>query len=180
MTAAPIFDTDPDAIKKLGAKLAGLDSERDRIKAYNKSCKAKAKAAAKAGETHNKIGDLNLLDKTQQADLLACIRHSPHGIGANGEFPSYVLSNLGGNVTRVRERLARLERQRDRLAATPIVPDDRGMVRVYEPDAEPYDFTPEQAERLVAAGFVYRDEDGVYWQRPGVTFGMAQRVADAA
>ena len=35
-------------------------------------------------------------------------RHAPYQLGKGGAFPSYALSNLSGNLARIRQRLARL------------------------------------------------------------------------
>lgn len=99
-----IYSDDDDAIEKLRERIAGLEAERDRIKAYNASCRKGAR-------------DTSLLDKAQQAELVSIVRHTPYNVGPKGQMPAYVLSNLGGNITRNRKRLASLEAQRAREAA---------------------------------------------------------------
>lgn len=94
-----IYDDDPDAIEQLEKRVADLEAERDRIKAYNASCR-KGKP------------DTSLLDKAQQAELVSIVRVTPYNVGKGGQFPSYVLSNLGGNIKRNRDRLAKLQRAR--------------------------------------------------------------------
>lgn len=94
--AAAIYDDDPDAIDRLAEKIARLHAERDRIKAYNASCRKGAR-------------DLGLLDDAQRADLESIARYAAYQLGANGEFPKYALSNLGANIRR-------LEKRRDALA----------------------------------------------------------------
>lgn len=93
---AAIYDDDADAIERLEAKLAELEAERERIKAYNRT----ARAAAKRGEAH---GDLSLLTDELKSDLLGSIRIGFAGKG--GTFPAYKLSNLGGVISTTRKRL---------------------------------------------------------------------------
>lgn len=101
--ATSIYDDDPDAIERLEAKLAGLEGERDRVKAYNASCRRAAKTGG--------VGDLELLDEKQRADLVGTMRACPYMIGPGGKAPAYLLSNLGGNITRTRKRLEKLQRR---------------------------------------------------------------------
>lgn len=95
---ASIYDDDPDAIERLRERIAGLEAERDRIKAYNASCRKGQR-------------DLTLLDDKQRADLATVARVCSYQLGKGGAFPSYALTNLSGNINRNRKRLAALERQ---------------------------------------------------------------------
>lgn len=90
-----IYSDDPDAIERLRERIATLEAERDRVKAYNASCRAGTP-------------DDSLLDDAQRADLEGLIR-----LGfakPDRSFPAYHLSNLSGNIKRQRDRLARLSR----------------------------------------------------------------------
>jgi hypothetical protein len=98
-----IYSDDEDAVVKLRAKIEGLEAERARIVAYNKT----ARAAGKTGANH---GDLSLLTADQVADLESSIRYTPYNVGKGGTFPAYHLSNLGGLISKSRQRLAYLER----------------------------------------------------------------------
>jgi hypothetical protein len=98
-----IYSDDPDAIEALTAKIATLEAERDRIKAYNASCRK----AAKDGGT----GDPGLLDEQQRRELAATAKACPYMIGAGGQMPKYQLTNLGGNISRLRKRLEGLKRE---------------------------------------------------------------------
>jgi len=95
-----IYDDDPDAAERLTDRIAELEAERARIKAYNASCRK----AAKTGGT----GDLALLDDAQRADLLTIARVAAFQLGAGGALPAYKLRNLSANITRNRKRLAAL------------------------------------------------------------------------
>lgn len=96
-----IYSDDPDAIERLEERVAELEAERDRIKAYNAACRKAGKATAEA---------LELLDDRQRADLEHLARHAAYQIGKAGQFPAYALQNLGGNIKRQRDRIEQLRR----------------------------------------------------------------------
>jgi hypothetical protein len=93
-TDASIFSDDPDAIEALEARIALLDAARDRLKAYNASCRKGAP-------------DPSVLDDSQRHDLVvgAQVGH----LRPDGRFPPYHLSNLGGRISADRKRLERLK-----------------------------------------------------------------------
>lgn len=92
MTLDAIFSDDPDAVEQLEAKIAELNAERERWKAYNASCR-KGKQ------------DLSLLDDKQREDILTTARVCPYQIGKGGSCPAYKLQNLGANIRRYEQRL---------------------------------------------------------------------------
>jgi len=96
-----IYSDDPDAIDQLEERIATLEAERERIKAYNISCRKGTR-------------DVSLLDEKQQADLQMIARVASYSLGKHGEFPSYALSNLSGNIAQQRKRL-------DTLKGTPDI-----------------------------------------------------------
>lgn len=91
-----IYSDDADAPERLRAKVAALEAKRERIKRYN--------ASARKGSP-----DESILNDSERAELLTCRRLGRPHIGERGEFPGYVLRNLGGNITRTRKRLAEAE-----------------------------------------------------------------------
>jgi hypothetical protein len=97
---ASIYDDDPDAVEQLTAKLARLKAERERWKAYNAACR-KAKGAT--------VEALALLDDSQRAAMASAARHGML-FTKNGQAPAYHVTNLGGNITRLRQRIERLSR----------------------------------------------------------------------
>jgi hypothetical protein len=103
---ASIYDDDADAIERLRERIAALEAERERIKAYNTSCRR--------GQP-----DPSLLDERQRATLRDVARVSPFALGKGGAFPSYALSNLNGNLARNRQRLARLLAEAGGVAEEP-------------------------------------------------------------
>ena len=93
-----IYSDDPDAIEQLETRIVGLEAERDRIKAFNASCRKGAR-------------DVSLLDERQQAKLESVAKVAAYSLGKNGAYPAYALTNLGGNINRQRERLRQLQGQ---------------------------------------------------------------------
>ena len=53
------------------------------------------------------MGDLELLDDRQQAQLDSCFRLQGYAC-KDGKFPAYHLQNLGGNINRNKKRLNQL------------------------------------------------------------------------
>ncbi|MBK5250817.1 MAG: DUF3560 domain-containing protein [Actinomycetales bacterium] len=92
--AGSVYDDDPDAIDRLQARIADLEAERDRIKAYN--------VTARAGAP-----DLTLLTEREQRALLGALKYTPYA-SKGGTFPSYHLSGLSGRISTTRARIARL------------------------------------------------------------------------
>ena len=100
--ASSIYSDDPDAVKALEERIAVLEAERERIKAYNASCRKAAKSGG--------MGDQSVLTDAERADLGTLARVASFQIGAGGAFPGYKLSNLNGNIARNRKRLESLRR----------------------------------------------------------------------
>lgn len=114
-----IYSDDVDAAERLAERIAELEAERDRITRYN----ASARKAHKADPSSH-VGDLAILDASQRADVLRLA-----GIGfmrPDGAFPSYATANLSGNISKQRERLARMSGPRP---APTFQPDRRGVCR---------------------------------------------------
>lgn len=91
-----IYSDDVDAIARLEARIADLNAERDRIKAFNASCRK------------TPGGDVELLDAAQRAQLTSVRTHCPYQLGKQGQMPGYALTNLSGNIRRQVQRLAAL------------------------------------------------------------------------
>ena len=97
-----IYDDDDDAVDRLRERIDALEADRARIKAYNTSCRR----AARDGQP---LGDLTLLSDAQRVEVLSQAQIG--WLGAGGAFRPYVLSNLGGNINRLRKRLTALEQE---------------------------------------------------------------------
>lgn len=97
-----IYSDDPDAVERLRERIAGLESERDRVKAFNATCRKGAP-------------DWSLLTEREKRNLLRVAEISAYSVtdkaGRFKGFPSYHLTNLSGNIARQRKRLESLERK---------------------------------------------------------------------
>jgi hypothetical protein len=82
-----IYSDDPDAIERLEEKLAGLEAQRETMKARNAAFRKAHRAELKA-----------------QTSAYQRDQAMPH--------QAYELQNLGGNISRARERLKRLKADR--------------------------------------------------------------------
>ncbi len=98
--ATSIYDDDVDAIERLEAKIADLEAQRERIKGLNRRIRK--------GE---RLDTLGLTDK-ETKDLWYMAQYHNRRT-----FAPYVLQNLGGNITRAKQRLARLRAAADEAAA---------------------------------------------------------------
>ena len=94
--ASSIYSDDPDAVEALEARIAKLEAEREQIKAHNK---AKRNAC-----THPANCDC----RSRFPRDCSCKDHP---------LPSYVLTNLSGNIKRNRDRLEVIKRQQARQEA---------------------------------------------------------------
>jgi hypothetical protein len=90
-----IYSDDADAITRLTERIAGLESERDTIKAYNAACR---KGTADPATLPAKLA----------RELASSIRVWGDVQCPGGRFPSYTLRNLSGNISRQKRRLAAL------------------------------------------------------------------------
>jgi hypothetical protein len=95
---AAIYDDDPDAVERLQAKIEGLVAERARITAFNASCR-------------KGTPDEGLLDEFQRSSLANLRRVCPYQVRPNGALPAYWAGNLSGQISKLRQRLERLERR---------------------------------------------------------------------
>jgi hypothetical protein len=97
-----IYSDDHDAIDKLRERIAGLEAERDAVKAYNATCRKGAP-------------NPSLLTAHQRGGLETQARHMPdYHARIKQQCPPYMLSNLSGNISTQRKRLAQLEAQQAR------------------------------------------------------------------
>lgn len=108
-----IFSDDADAIEQLETRIAEREAERDRWKEYNKTCR-KGQA------------NLSLLDDDQRRNIEACIRVQQ--AGPNLHAPSYIMSNLGGNIRSDRERIKTIKARAARAQRA----EDAGGVLIVE------------------------------------------------
>lgn len=94
-----IYDDDPDAIERLEERIAGLEAQREAIKAHNKRTRG-SKTCTCPDDCHCRI--------PWRFGFCRCKEHP---------IDSYVLQNLGGNIKRNRDRLEVIRRQKARNQA---------------------------------------------------------------
>lgn len=99
-----ISSDDPDAIKKLRAELASAEKSQDMMKAANKAIRAN-----KTPETQTAA--LVALGFTEAQSAEAIKPDFARRVG----FPSYALSNNNANMTRIKGRIAELEKRSQRV-----------------------------------------------------------------
>lgn len=105
-----IYSDDHDAIEKLEARIADLEAERARVKLVNTQIRRGAGWEARIVPP--------LTDRERQT-LLNVAQFQPFYDPQHKGFPPYHLQNLGGNITRQRQRLAQLRRAQAVDAAGP-------------------------------------------------------------
>lgn len=98
-----IYSDDPDAIERLTEKIAALEAQRAAMKAENAAYRKGD--AAYAAHCQITIEQAAARRVTIESGYSWC--RQPH--------PSYSLQNIGGNITRCRQRLITLQRSRDGL-----------------------------------------------------------------
>jgi hypothetical protein len=111
---AAIYSDDSDAIEALTAKIEGLEAKRERIKRYNATCRKRAKTGLDNLTDEDKTqwqADLGTLEARERADLLGSIKAWGDIQCKGGRFPGYTLTNLGGQISTARKRLASLQRE---------------------------------------------------------------------
>jgi hypothetical protein len=97
--ARTVFSDDVDAVERLSEQVRDLEAARDRIKAYNASCRR--------GRP-----DESLLDERQRADIETIRRVAPYQVGKNGSFPGYTTASLGQRIREKKQRIATFMRER--------------------------------------------------------------------
>lgn len=103
--ASTVFHDDSNAVKALEAKIAGLEAQRDRMKAIN--------AALRKGK--GKVDSLvPPLTEAERADLQSYALYSHTSTG--GGYPSYALTNLGGRIRQAEARILDVGRRTARAA----------------------------------------------------------------
>jgi uncharacterized protein DUF3560 len=108
-----VFSDDVDAIDRLRERIAEREDRRDRIKAYNASCRK---------GTPNP----SVLTERERDKLASTRRVAAYQLSKGGGFPSYVLTNLGAAIRKDQKRIADIERRANQTAEA----EDNGGVVV--------------------------------------------------
>lgn len=147
---------DPNALKKLRAKLEALERHQSRMKAANAAIRMKDQAK----------GDAKLSDMGYSPSDIKELR-SPDFCGRIG-YPAYQLSNNNANIRRIRERIEELEKRQSESApegwtftgGEVVINSELNRVQIVysdKPDAE-------TRSELKSAGFRWAPSHGA-WQR---------------
>lgn len=104
-----IYSDDEDAVERLEEKIARLEGERDRMKRINREIRK-----GDGWEARLKESGAPLTDGEKRA-LLDVARFQPYYCkdGRRPVFPPYALQNIGGNIGRLKKRLAQVRRDRE-------------------------------------------------------------------
>jgi hypothetical protein len=122
-----ISSDDPNAIERLREKLTGLEAQRDRYKAASKALRTKDPQTALVAAGFSEEGAARLLKSLE----------------GETKIPSYLLSNLGADIRRVRQRIQQLEEQATALPHEPVsvgavtVSEEDNRVRISFPSRQP-------------------------------------------
>jgi hypothetical protein len=143
-----ISSDDPDAIAKLSAELASLQSNQDRMKAANKAIRAST-------VPEKQIAGLVALGFTESQATGLLTKDFCGRIG----FPNYSLTNNNANINRIKKRIAELEQRRTR-ATVEKVDEDAGFT--YREDTEDnrvhivFPDKPDEATRAVLRSYGFK------------------------
>lgn len=102
-----IFSDDPDAAERLRARIAELEAKRERMKAINRAIRA-----AGRGRWREALREKGIELTEEETELLLSVAMYQPEYMVNGQpvFPTYALSNISGNIARLRKRLSEVER----------------------------------------------------------------------
>lgn len=160
--AAGISTDDPDAVKKLKAKVAVLEAQRDGMKKANAEYRRLIK---KGGTPEETVMALNVSDELKAA-ALNNFRFAPGG--AKQPFPSFTLTNLGAKIktaqNRIQElgRIAKVPEMKEREGKGWKFAENQDTNRVtFEFDGKP---SAEVRRMLKQYGYKWSSFNGV-WQR---------------
>lgn len=150
-----ISSDDPDAPAKLRDRIAELEATRERMKAANRVVRRRA------SETER----IAALAELGYGEAVAKGLLEPDCFGQAGYSP-YMLSNLSGNIRRLKKRLAHLERQREQGDREPVTIGD---VEICEEDNRVRLIFPSKPDAMYRAelkrsGFRWSPRAGA-WQR---------------
>lgn len=141
-----ISSDDPAAIEKLRAELGHIEQSQERMKAVNKAIRTHKTQEARIAA----VMELGLTE-AQAVEAL-----KPDFMGRVG-FPSYALSNNNANMHRVKQRIAELEKRRQRADV-----EHEGHGYKYREDAEDnrvmfiFDGKPTEAQREILKRHSFR------------------------
>lgn len=148
----------PDAIELLKEQLTKLEYLRDKAKEINKIALSRRKGYTDEQKTADLVA-LGMQDKT------AALLLEPDFAGRIG-VPSYKLTNTGAEIRRIKERIAKLEKDKESVTTERTIGDVRIVDNVEENRVQvffPGIPTPEIRKSLKSYGFRWSPSAGC-WQ----------------
>ena len=152
---AGISSDDPDAVVKLHRQIEDAQRQRDNMKAANRALRMKDPVA----------GDIRLLELGYSEDRIRNLK-TPDEFGATG-FPRWRIANLSATIRRLKQRVARLEKQAADDTTTETIGDVKIIDNVEENRVQlefPGKPPAEIRSLLKSNGFRWARSAGV-WQR---------------
>lgn len=141
-----ISSDDPDAVKKLTAKLEERAKQQDYMKAVNAALRLKDTAK----------GDARLAALGMEPDEVAA-RRKPNEFGRIGVFPRWMLSNNNAEIRRLKQRIEDLRKAQEREDAAEDVETDLYTYRVEDNRVQfVFDGKPEPAVRGILKRYAFR------------------------
>lgn len=109
-----ISSDDPEAVVKLKEKLSALETQRERMKNFNKLIKKGVF-----------VEDLPEITQSELEDLKSIARHQPYycketPTGLAPIFPPYALQNIGGKIRATKQRIEVLLKEHNRPEVEPV------------------------------------------------------------
>jgi hypothetical protein len=144
-----ISSDDPKALEKLQKKLAYMEAQREQIKRFNRLARK---------------GDQEAISRIAKYLGPSASYHKPEK-----GYPAYVLTNLGGNIRRVKERIQELETRAQRTARQTEIGDweiveNPDVNRTQMQTRDGRRATEEEKKALKSYGFRWSRNEGA-WQR---------------
>jgi hypothetical protein len=115
-----IFSDDPDALEALAARIEALEAERAEKKALGAAWRKAKKPKSTFEPGWVKVAEILGVEVASAAIVAARMgAASEESFGlSRGPVPSYSLTNLGGNIRRLKKRAVEIERRQARDART--------------------------------------------------------------
>lgn len=141
-----ISSDDPDAVKKLTAKLEERTKQQEYMKAVNAALRLKDTAK----------GNARLAALGMGTDEVAA-RRKPNEFGRIGVFPRWMLSNNSAEIRRIKQRIEDLRKAQEREDAAEDVETDLYTYRVEDKRVQfVFDGKPEPAVRGILKRYAFR------------------------
>lgn len=141
-----ISSDDPDAVKKLTAKLEERAKHQDYMKAVNAALRLKDTAK----------GDTRLASLGMKPDEIAA-RRKPNEFGRIGVFPRWMLSNNNAEIRRIKQRIEDLRKAQEREDTVEDIETDLYTYRVGNNRVQfVFDGKPEPAVRGILKRYAFR------------------------